>query len=90
MERWQAQNGRNLRNEIEIHAAIGDRDAANKLAAELDARPGGTMILMATAIYCACGAPFDLESVPNFRERILESGLDWPLQTLIRYPAKDW
>ncbi|HEY5642642.1 MAG TPA: hypothetical protein VIS31_07175 [Woeseiaceae bacterium] len=90
MLRWQAENGRNLRNEIEIHAAIGDRDAANKLAAELDARPGGTMILMATAIYCACGAPFDLESVPNFRERILESGLDWPLETLIRYPAKDW
>ena len=90
MQRWQAQNGRNLRNEIEIHAAIGDRDAANKLAAELDARPGGAMMLLTTAIYCSCGAPFDLESVPNLRERILESGLDWPLETLIRYPAKDW
>ena len=90
METWQAENGRNLRNEIEIHAAIGDRDGANRLAAELDARPGGTMMLIMTAIYCSCGAPFDLEATPNFRERIRESGLDWPLETLIRYPAKDW
>jgi adenylate cyclase len=90
MEKWRAENGGNLRNEIEIHAAIGDRDGANRLAAELDARPGGTMMLMMTAIYCSCGAPFDLEATPNFRERIRESGLDWPLETLIRYPAKDW
>ncbi|HSG58354.1 MAG TPA: hypothetical protein VLA06_02400, partial [Woeseiaceae bacterium] len=90
METWQAENGRNLRNEIEIHAAIGDRDGANRLAAELDARPGGSMMLIMTAIYCSCGAPFDLEATPNFRERIRESGLDWPLETLIDYPAKDW
>ncbi len=90
MQQWQAENGRNLRNEIEIHAAIGDRDGANRLAAELDERPGGAMMLMVTAIYCSCGAPFDLEATPNFRERIRESGLAWPLETLIRYPAKDW
>ena len=90
MEKWRAENGGNLRNEIEIHAAIGDRDGANRLAAELDARPGGTMMLIMTAIYCSCGAPFDLEATPNFRERIRESGLDWPLETLIRYPAKNW
>jgi len=90
MQAWQAENGRNLRNEIEIHAAIGDRDAANRVAAEFDARPGGPMMLLMTAIYCSCGAPFDLEATPNFRERIRESGLAWPLETLIRYPAKDW
>ena len=90
MMAWQAENGRNLRNEIEIHAAIGDRDTANRLAAELDAQPGGTMVLLMAAIYCSCGAPFDLEATPNFRERIRESGIDWPLATLIRYPAKDW
>jgi TolB-like protein len=90
MEKWRAENGGNLRNEIEIHAAIGDRDGANRLAAELDARPGGTMMLIMTAIYCSCGAPFDLEATPNFRERIRESGLAWPLETLIRYPAKNW
>ena len=90
MEAWQAENGRNLRNEIEIHAAIGDRDGANRLAAELDARPGGPMMLLISTIYCACGAPFDLEATPNFRERIRESAVAWPLETLVRYPAKDW
>jgi adenylate cyclase len=90
MEKWQAKHGRNIRNEIEIHAAIGDREQANKLAAELDASPGGTMVLLMTAINCSCGAPFDLEATPNFRDRINESGIAWPLRTLIRYPAKDW
>jgi hypothetical protein len=90
METWRAENGGNLRNEIEINAAVGDRDAANRLAAELDARPGGSMMLLMTTIYCSCGAPFDLEATPNFRERIHESGIAWPLETLIRYPAKDW
>jgi TolB-like protein len=90
MEKWQAQYGRNLRNEIEIHAALGDREQANRLAAELDARPGGPMMLLITAVYCACGAPFDLEATPNFRDRVTESGVAWPLDTLIRYPAKDW
>ena len=90
MQAWQAENGRNLRNEIEIHAAIGDREQANRLAAELDAMPGGHMTLLITTVYCSCGAPFDLEATPNFRERITESGLPWPLVTLIRYPAKDW
>ena len=90
MERWQAKNGRNLRSELEIHAALGDRDGANRLAAELDASPAGPMVLMLAAKYCACGAPFDLEATPNFRKRISESGTIWPLRTLIKYPAKDW
>ncbi len=90
MERWQAENGRNLRTEIEIHAAMGDRDTANELAAEIDAKPGGPMMLMITVGNCACGAPFDLEATPNFGERIRESGLAWPPQPVIRYPAKDW
>jgi TolB-like protein/tetratricopeptide (TPR) repeat protein len=90
MEEWQAENGRNLRNEIEIHAAIGDREQANRLAAELDAKPGGPMTLLLTTAYCSCGAPFDLEATPRFRERITESGLAWPSESLIHYPAKDW
>ena len=90
MEAWQAKNGRNLRSEIEIHAAIGDREGANELAAELDAKPGGFLVLMLGVNYCACGAPFDLEATPVFRERIKESGLDWPPEPLMRYPAKDW
>jgi len=90
MEKWRAENGGNLRNEIEIYAAIGDRDAANRVAAEFDAMPGGSVMLMIAAIYCSCGAPFDLEATPNFRARMRESGLEWPLETVIRYPAKDW
>lgn len=90
MEKWQAEQGRNIRNEIEIHAAMGERATANKLAAELDARPGGTMLLLLTAVYCGCGAPFDLEATPNFQARIRESGTTWPLATLIKYPAKNW
>ncbi|NCF73000.1 MAG: hypothetical protein GWP67_05790 [Gammaproteobacteria bacterium] len=90
MEKWQAENGRSIRSEIEIHAAMGNREQANKLAAELDARPGGTMVLLLAAKTCACGAPFDLEATPNFRDRINESGIAWPLDKLIDYPAKDW
>jgi len=90
MEKWQANHGRDTHGEMEIHAAIGNREQANKLAAELDARPGGAMILMLAANTCSCGAPFDLEATPNFRERIKESGLPWPPGKLIDYPAKDW
>ncbi len=90
MEAWKAQNGRNLRNEIEIHAAMGDLEGANALAAELDARPGGQMMLLISSIYCACGAPFDIDAAPIFRERIRESGIAWPLQNVMHYPAKDW
>jgi hypothetical protein len=31
MEKWQAENGRSIRSEIEIHAAMGNREQANKL-----------------------------------------------------------
>jgi TolB-like protein len=90
MEQWQAINGRNTRSELEIHAAMGDREQANKLAAELDSRPGGPMLLLLSAKYCSCGAPWDLEATPNFRDRIREAGTTWPRKTLIKYPAKDW
>ena len=90
MEQWKANYGRIYWSEIVISAAIGDRQRANELAAEVDAQPAGPFRLLLTAAYCACGAPFDLEATPNFRERILESGTEWPLDTLIRYPAKDW
>jgi adenylate cyclase len=90
LEKWQTLNGRNIRSEIEVHAALGDREQANRLAKEIDARPGGSMLLLLTVITCACGAPFDLDATPNFRDRIKESGTPWPPETLIRYPAKDW
>ena len=90
MEEWQEQYGRDSRVELQIYPALGDREQANKLAAEIDARPGGPMILLQAVRYCACGALFDLEATPNFRDRINESGTTWPPRTLINYPAKDW
>jgi TolB-like protein len=90
MEQWQAENGRSLRNELEIHAAIGDRFFNDTATTEIYTRPGGPMLLLLTTVYCACGAPFDLEATPNFQERISESGTKWPPKTLVRYPAKDW
>ena len=59
---------------LEIHAAIGDRERANQLAAEIDARPAGPMLLLITFYSCACGVAFDMESVPNFSARVQESG----------------
>ena len=90
MDDWIERHGRNDWSEVVIRAAIGDREGANELAAEMDARPGGPFLLLLTSVYCTCGAPFDLEATPNFRERIIESGTEWPLESLIRYPAKDW
>lgn len=90
MANWKNLHGPNLRAEIEIHAALGQRQQANELAAEMDALPGGSMQLLLTAMYCGCGAPFDLEATPNFRDRLKESGTQWPLATIIQYPLKDW
>lgn len=90
MERWKEKHGRNLRDELEISAALGDRERANELAAEIDARPGGPMLLLLSASICACGAEFDLEATPNFSARVRESGVPWPVETHIHYPAKDW
>jgi TolB-like protein len=90
MDAWKEKNGRNLRSELEIHAALGDRQRANELAAEIDARPGGSMLLTISIYSCACGVAFDVESTPNFNARIQESGVPWPPETHVRYPAKDW
>jgi hypothetical protein len=90
MEDWKAELGANTRNELEIHAAVGDRAKANELAAEIDARPGGPMFLLLTVNFCACGSLFDLEATPNFRERISELEMDWPPPTHIDYPLKTW
>jgi hypothetical protein len=59
-------------------AQSGDRDAANRQAAVLDARPAGGLLLAIVVTYCGCGAPFDLDATPNFKARLAESGLRWP------------
>jgi len=90
MEQWRQKYGPRLRGELEIHAALGDRDRANELAAELDDLPGGSMLLMITVAYCLCGAPFDLEATPNYKARVQEAELDWPPPKFIDYPLKTW
>ena len=67
-------------------ALFGQREEANRLAARLDARPAGGLLLAIAVTYCGCGAPFDLSATPNFKTRLDESGLPWPPPVAIRYP----
>jgi len=64
-------------------AQSGDRTAANRQAALLDARPARGLLLATVVTYCGCGAPFDLDATPNFKARLAESGLHWPPATTI-------
>jgi TolB-like protein len=73
-----------------VEAALGNREAANALAGEVDARFAGPFILAEVVKGCFCGAPFDLEATPNFKKRIEEAGFNWPPHAPIKYPAKDW
>jgi adenylate cyclase len=73
-----------------VEAALGDREAANAYASQLDARFAGSFILAETVKGCFCGAPFDLDATPNFKARIEEAGFNWPPPSPIKYPAKDW
>jgi len=71
-------------------AWIGDRGAANRLAAEFDARPMGHVTLATTIGYCLCGAPWDLESTPVFAGKLRDADLQWPPVATLQFPLKDW
>ena len=71
-------------------AVVGDRELANRFAAEFDARPYGYLILMLAAHDCLCGAPFDLDVAPNFAQLIEDAGVEWPPASPIDWPLKDW
>ncbi|MGB5293183.1 MAG: hypothetical protein WBN41_17200 [Lysobacterales bacterium] len=73
-----------------IHAAMGNRNEANKVASRVDARFGGSFVLNTTVNNCLCGAPFDLDATPNYKKRIEEAGFNWPPISPLKYPAKDW
>jgi TolB-like protein len=73
-----------------LAAAVGDRDRANQIAAQIDSQPGGVVALTLSVWACFCGATFDLEVAPNYKARIEEADFPWPPPTLIDYPAKDW
>ena len=74
-------------NDVVEAALRGDRATANRLAAEIDARPGGGLVLAVIASDGLCGAPFDLEATPNFKARLAESGLPWSPARAMRLPA---
>jgi TolB-like protein len=76
--------------ELQYFAVIGDRAAANKLAGNIDARAYGPLPLILITMWCGCGAPFDLEAVPNFAAKIEQGGLPWPPRPTTAYPLKDW
>jgi TolB-like protein len=59
-------------------AAVGDRVAANAAAARIDTLPSGSLMLASITLECMCGAPFDLDATPNFRQRLEEAGAAWP------------
>ena len=54
-----------------VEAALtGNRAEANRLAAKIDAQPGGGLVLAVIISDYLCGAPFDLEATPNFKARL--------------------
>jgi len=71
-------------------AVIGDREAANKEAARIDALPNGHLTLMIFPSTCRCGAPWDLETTPNFAKLIDDADFPWPPPSPITWPLKDW
>ena len=75
---------------MSVHAVLGDRELANKAAANIDARPLGILNLADAADVCKCGLPFDLEYTPNFARLIEEAELVWPPRSPIEWPLKDW
>ena len=71
-------------------AALGERELANHLAAEIDKLPGGPGKLASQITTCQCGALFDLQYTPNFKKQLEESDLPWPPASPLKFPAKDW
>jgi TolB-like protein len=88
MDRGHSKYGMWAQAEASEAALAGDRAAANRYAAALDARPAGAFLLAVYAEQCSCGAPFDLEATPNFKARLAESGLRWPPPATIAFPPR--
>jgi len=88
-EHHDSELGRTFRSII-IRAWSGDREGANRLAAEIDKHDFGLQAMVGTVFWCACGAPWDLEATPNFAAKLNESSLPWPPASPVNYPLKDW
>jgi len=64
--------------DINVNAIVGNRAATNAAAARLDTLPSGALMLASITLECMCGAPFDLDATPRFRQRLEEAGVSWP------------
>jgi len=62
---------------------MGRQQELEAMAAEIDERPAGHVILAGAHLDCYCGPLFDLDVTPNFKARLEESGLAWPPETII-------
>lgn len=85
-----ALNGPNDHDGLLFAAMRGGRNEANRLAALIDARPFGHIVLLQAVYGCMCGAPFDLESTPGFSDMLVGSGLAWPPLKPYEFPLKNW
>ncbi|WP_420432755.1 hypothetical protein [Hyphobacterium sp.] len=72
--------------ELMMFAYLGERDTANAIAAQIDARPYGYLDLITVIESCRCGAPFDLEAVEDFAARFTQSTFAWPPQGDLGFP----
>jgi len=75
---------------VMVSAWGGQRDAANRSAAEFDKHHFGPPALWQQVHWCACGAPWDLEATPNFAAKIKEGNVPWPPPSPMSFPLKDW
>ena len=87
---FRAKFGIGSENASHFHTWLGDREVANRMAAEIDARPFGHMILSLAINNCFCGSPFDLEVTPRFAHMLEDAALPWPPTSPIKWPLKNW
>jgi TolB-like protein len=72
------------------YAWAGERENANRRAAQIDSQAFGSQFLLQVVLLCTCGAPWEIEATPNLAARIKEAGMLWPPASPIHFPLKDW
>jgi len=73
-----------------LHAWSGNLEAANRMVAAMDGQPHGSVPLILTALWCVCGAPWQLGATPNLAAKLAEGNLPWPPPSPLEFPLKHW
>jgi len=89
-ENYLGRYGPDDREALVLEASRGNRSSANRIAAAIDVRPFGHVVLLQAIYDCLCGAPFDIDATPGFAALLEESGLSWPPAKPFDFPLKDW